>query len=378
MENVVLLTGATGLIGGNLAVRIFRQFTDTQLMVLVRGGSAGDAAQRFWATVELIDSELSRDEFTDRVRIFRGDVNSRDLGLSQAEYDSIRDSVTHIIHSAASVKFHLPLEEVRAINVCGTTHILALANDAYRHGRLRRFGYISTAYVSGKREGTVLESDLPHTSGFANTYEQSKYETEQMVRSNAGNLPTIIFRPSIVVGNSQTGITTSFNVLYVPLRLLIQDMINMLPGSASVPLDVVPVDFVRDAICHIMFGPRECIGKTFHLTTGEESVTTGEIIRLVEQWYKEATHGQAEVNLRFVSAEAFAAATMSKRGGSLILKMLAPFQSYLSYRRTFDTTNLRSALNGSGITAPPFHEYCRAMMSYFVGSLRGREVRCAA
>ncbi|MEX2117919.1 MAG: SDR family oxidoreductase [Bacteroidota bacterium] len=377
MENVVLLTGATGLIGGNLAVRILRQFHDTRLIVLVRGRSSEEASRRFWTTIRTIDPELRKEEYVERTRIIRGNVDAHDLGLSPADRAVIRDSVTHIIHSAASVKFHLPLEEVRAINVCGTTHILALANDAYRHGRLRRFGYISTAYVSGTREGTVLESDLQH-SGFANTYEQSKYETEQMVRLNAGNLPTIIFRPSIVVGNSQTGITTSFNVLYVPLRLLIQGMINMLPGSASVPLDVVPVDFVRDAICHIMFGSRECIGKTFHLTSGEESVTTGEIIRLVEQWYKEATHGQAEVNLRFVSAEAFTAATMSKRGGSLILKMLAPFQSYLSYRRTFDTTNLRSALKGSGIIAPPFREYYRAMMSYFVASLPGRDVRHAA
>ena len=379
MENVIFLTGATGLIAGNLAVRILRQSNDTRLIVLVRGKSSGDATRRFWTTLGMIDPDLRQEEYVERVRIVRGDVDTPDLGLSPADRAAISDSATHMIHSAATVKFHLPIEEVRAINVSGTTHILALANDAYRHGRLQRFGYISTAFVSGKREGVVLESDLEHSSGFANTYEQSKYETEQMVRSNAKELPTIIFRPSIVVGDSETGITTAFNVLYVPLRLVFQGMINMLPGSASIPLDVVPVNFVRDAICHIMFNSQDCVGKTFHLTAGTEGITTtGEIIRLVERWFAKTMKGEARDDLRFVSLEEFSLSAKSKRGGTLILKMLGAYQSYLNYRRTFDTANLQSALTGSGIRAPHFREYYQPIMNYFVGSLTGRQFNVAA
>lgn len=379
MKNVVLLTGATGLIGGNLAVRILRQFQDTRLIILVRGRSDADAGRRFWSALGIIDPELNQEEHADRVRIVCGDVTSPDLGLPPADRNDIRDSVTHVIHSAASVKFNLPLEEVQAVNVCGTSHVLALAKEAYRHGRLERFGYISTAFVSGKREGVILESDLQHSAGFANTYEQSKHETEQMVRTNAGKLPTIIFRPSIVVGDSKTGVTSAFNVLYVPLRMAIQGLIDQLPGSATIPLDVVPVDFVRDAVCHIMFSPRDYTGRTFHLTAGKEGIaTTGEIIRLVGQWFKETTKGEAGGELRFVSPKEFSMYAKSRRGGNLIVKMLDAYESYLSYRRTFDTTNLQLALDGSGIRAPHFREYYRAMMSYFVDSLAGRELKHAA
>ncbi len=379
MENVVFLTGATGLIGGNLAVRILKQFEGTRLIVLVRDKSSEDAAERFWATIRVIDSDLKREKYEENVQVVRGDVDAPNLGLSQNDLGTIRESVTHIIHSAASVKFHLPLEEIRAINVRGAMNVLAFANDAYRNGRLRRFGYISTAYVSGKREGVILESDLEHSSGFANTYEQSKYETEQLVRSNARQLPTIIFRPSIVVGDSQTGITTAFNVLYVPLRFIIQGLIDTLPGSASVPLDVVPVDFVRDAICHIMFKAKGCLGKTFHLTAGCDSITTtGEIIRLVGEWFMETMKKETGGNLRFVSREEFAKCAQSRKGGGLILRMLAAYESYLCYQRMFDTTNLQSALKGSGIRAPRFSEYYRPFMNYFVGSLVGLELKQAA
>ena len=68
----------------------------------------------------------------------------------------------------------------------------------------------------------------------------------------------------------------------------------------------------------------------------------------------------------------------TKRGGSLILKMLAAYESYLCYHRMFDTANLQSALKGSGIRAPRFGEYYRAIMQYFIQSLAVPELKRAA
>jgi long-chain acyl-CoA synthetase len=96
--------------------------------------------------------------------------------------------------------------------------------------------YVSTAYVAGDRRGTAYEDDR-ETGAFRNSYERSKHEAEALVRSST--LPWTIARPSIVVGESTTGWTASFNVLYGPLRAFDAGAYPLLPARRRSPVDVV-------------------------------------------------------------------------------------------------------------------------------------------
>jgi long-chain acyl-CoA synthetase len=112
----------------------------------------------------------------------------------------------------------------------------------------RSAGDISTAYVAGEHTGQFNEDDLDVGQRFRNAYEQSKFEAESLVASRRARLPITVLRPSIVVGESDSGWTTSFNVVYWPLRAFSRGAYLALPARREAPVDVVPVDYVADAI----------------------------------------------------------------------------------------------------------------------------------
>ena len=121
-----------------------------------------------------------------------------------------------MIHSAATVRFDHSLDEARRINVEGTRRILDFAAGARQ---LRSFAYVGTAYVAGERSDLVREDELAVGQSYRNTYEQTKAEAEALVRSRLDSLPGVILRPSIIVGDSRTGVTSSFKMMYWPLKI---------------------------------------------------------------------------------------------------------------------------------------------------------------
>src|ERR1700732_4694965 len=110
-----------------------------------------------------------------RGRLRRGDLTKDRLGLPSPVYAGLAGSVDGIIHAAATTRFDLSLADARKANVLATKHLVRFAGRC-RH--LARFALLSTVFVSGRRQGRILESERVHTAGFVNTYEQSKYEAE--------------------------------------------------------------------------------------------------------------------------------------------------------------------------------------------------------
>ena len=214
----VLLTGATGFLGAYVASRL----ADPP-RCLVRG--AGPQAR--------LDAALA--PLGARGLAVAGDIDG--------PLDVDVDDVTQIVHCAADVRFDRPLAEARAINVEGTRRVLALAARA---PRLERIVHVSTAYVAGRHAGRFAEADLHLGQTFRNTYEQTKFEAEALAR--ASGLPLVVVRPSIVVGESATGWTSSFNVLYPPLRALARGLASSVPADPDAVVDVVPVDHVAEVV----------------------------------------------------------------------------------------------------------------------------------
>ncbi|HVR05681.1 MAG TPA: SDR family oxidoreductase, partial [Solirubrobacteraceae bacterium] len=254
----MLLTGSTGFVGSELLLR-YLQRTDHRVYALVRAASDREAAARLERTLGRMLGP--RHPHRDRVVAVRGDIARAGLGLTRRRRDALAESVNEIVHGAATVSFSAELEQARAVNVQGTRRMLDLAERCQVRGGLRRFTYVSTAYVAGEHAGCFSEDELDVGQRFRNAYERSKFEAERLVASRRAELPITVTRPSIVVGERDTGWTSSFNVLYWPLRAFSRGAYLALPARAGAPVDVVSVDYVADAILALSQAP-EAAGST--------------------------------------------------------------------------------------------------------------------
>lgn len=137
--------------------------------------------------------------FLEKLTVVCGERTQPHFGWRVQDWTACARRITHIIHSAADVRFDLPLEEARRVNVGGTRIMLDFAEQAAEAGALRHFAYVSTAYVCGDRTGRVLEEGSGQPPCFTNSYERSKWECGQLVRAVMPRMPVTIVRPSITV-----------------------------------------------------------------------------------------------------------------------------------------------------------------------------------
>jgi long-chain acyl-CoA synthetase len=259
----ILLTG-TGTIGRELVVPLLRG-TSNRLALIMRDRRRQSAQQR--ADALFRELELTPNERA-RVEVFRGDVTSVGLGLAAETQTRLVEELDLIIHTAAATTLTADRALCDAVNRTGTANVLVLAERGYMAGRLQRVLHLSTAMIAGGDSvGTVREDDLPASPAHANHYEWSKYEAERIVRAamHAG-LPVTVFRPSMVVGETETGRTRDFNVIYPLMRIMASGYITRFPADPSARVHLAPLDFVVDAIvCAIE--ATWTAGRTFHLTS---------------------------------------------------------------------------------------------------------------
>jgi thioester reductase-like protein len=255
----VFLTGATGFVGREILSRFLAR-DDRPVFALVRADNDDDAAGRLPAH--------------ERLTAVAGDIEQPGLGLAPGTRERLRREVTTVLHCAASVSFEMSLEESRSVNVEGTRRMVELARSC---PRLERFTYISTAYVAGEPGRLFREDELAVGQQFRNPYERSKFEAELALRRDGAGLPLQILRPSIVVGDSATGRTSSFNVLYGPLKAYARGKVPAIPARRSAPVDIVPVDYVADRAHELATnGPNG----TFHLVAGRNATTVGRLLEM--------------------------------------------------------------------------------------------------
>ncbi len=279
MSKVILLTGANGFLGTQVALRVLKNY-DYKIVALIRGKNKEDAVNRlfraWWEFPELSE------EIGNRINVLNGDITQGGLGIEKEEYKNLVQTITHVIHTAADWKLKSSLKELQNVNVHGTQNVLKLAEYAHEDHGLERFSHVSTAYVAGRRMGTVSEDDLTSEYGFLSNYEKTKFESEVEVKKSEFDVS--IFRPSMIVGDSSTGYIKTFNTVYVPLRLYLTGKLSLVPVSKSMKINLVPVDYVADAVVNLTFDKR-AVNKTFHLTAPDESLPTiGELLEFVKKW----------------------------------------------------------------------------------------------
>ena len=336
-----LLTGAVGFLGRYLLRDLIS--AGVPVAVLLRASKSETVEERLETVMAHWDHEAGR--ALPRPVVLVGDVDQPNLGLDTGSLQWVRAHCDALVHSAAKVTFNseTPLENLWDTNVRGTENVVALCRDA----NIESLIHISTAFCCGLRQGCILEDELDVGQEFGNNYEKSKVEAEKVVRQAHGIPRVTILRPSIIVGDSQTGYTTTFHGFYLPLRIThtLLSRVN-LGDVANISLleqmglegterkNVVPVDWVSTAMTHIITHP-ELHGKTYHLTSPE-----GVSAQLIQEVFvgtvrtsaQEGNYtGPQEIDLESLK-EAF-------------LSQLAVYRSHWRNDPSFDQQNTEAALS---------------------------------
>lgn len=340
MNKAIFITGATGGLGREL-VRLFLEKTDERLLLLVRPKASDSHEDRI---AKLLARMGINGRSKDRIRVIPGDITKPHLGLSEADLKAVVEDVDEFYHSAALTNLGATREEAARINLNGTINALDLAQKCLKGGRLKQFFYFSTAYVAGSLTPIhALEDELPENPSFANSYEETKFLAEKEVRqaSRAG-LPTTIFRPSIVVGDSHTGAISEFNVIYPFWRIFAHGLLKRLPSRLEHTFNIVPIDFVVDA-AFALSRRKDTHGRTYHLVS--ENPPSLEMVLRVKREYAHVP------SLDIVPPEEFSLDELAPDERA-IYSMLGPYLGYLGGSLSFDTKNTREALKGTGVSFP--------------------------
>jgi thioester reductase-like protein len=348
-----LVTGATGFIGGQLVQRLLDR-KGSRVICLVREGSQERLKERIrdWGTT-------SR-----RVQPLVGDLTEPRLGLTHAKLRELRKDVTEVFHLAAVYDLASPADVQTRVNVEGTRHVVEVA------GALKaRLHHVSSIAAGGTYKGMFTEDMFDEATGLDHPYFSTKHESEGIVRREAKG-PYRIYRPAIVVGDSRTGEIEKIDGIYYTFKL-IQKLRKAfpewlaLPGYEGHPLNIVPVDFVADALDHIAHLDDEAYdGRTFHLTDPDPQ-TFGEILDIVAK----AAHAprfrmRLDPMVLDLIPKSFKRMTGSLPPVERIRKAMfegldVPDESlqFLDWRTTYDCRNTQEALEGTDIEVPPFESY---------------------
>lgn len=345
----LFFTGFPGFLGRELLPRVLERRREAEAVCLVQEKLAPAAR----AAVE----ELARahPHAAGRVRLVTGDITRSDLGLDPG---SLPREIVEIHHLAAVNDLGVARELALRVNVDGTRHVLDLAG---RCPRLERLHYVSTCYVSGRHPGVFLEDDLEKGQGFHNDYEETKYLAEVDVRERMRDgLPATIYRPATTVGDSVTGVTQKYDGPYFAIQWLVRQPgpVAFMPvvGNLRAQVNVVPRDFVVDAIAHLSSLPRSK-GRTYQLAD-PAALTARELFEVLGR-----ALGKRIVRVPLAVGIA-KAAIRSVPGVHQLLRIPAPLVDYLVHPARYDTRNALADLDGTGIACPSFASYAAALVSF--------------
>ena len=340
------ITGFPGFIADRLLERLARK--DCRFILLVQSSWLDRARHE----IDRIAGLTGRS--TEAFRIVIGDITQPHLGLSPDDLQLTQQQATRIFHLAALYDLAVPCEPAMRVNVCGTRNVIEFARSL---PKLRHFHHVSTCYVAGKREGVILETELRHDAGYRNFYEESKYLSELEVESVKGQLPVTIHRPSVVCGDSKTGETVKYDgvyylILYL-LRFLWLSAINI--GNQRVSLNLVPVDFVVDAMAALAF-EEKAIGRTVQLAD-PAPLSTNDLFNAIA---RSANRKHSRITAPATWVRFFLMLPPSPK----ITGLPHSAVPYFFVKQLYETTQAQVLLEPHGIRCPPFESYVDQIIDF--------------
>jgi nucleoside-diphosphate-sugar epimerase len=346
-NQTIFLTGFPGFIAGRLVERLSRD--GSRFLLLVQPALVERAREDVKRIVE--STGAAETDF----RMLEGDITEVDFGISPGDMEIARRETDTVFHLAALYDLAVEREPAMRINVEGTRNV----NEFARSVRdLKRYHYVSTCYVAGLRTGVIREDELKHEAGFRNNYEESKYLAETEVEALKREIPVTIHRPSVVCGDSRTGETAKFDgvyylINYMRMRPDLLSLANI--GNREVRLNIVPVDFVVDAMA-VLAKDERAVGATVQLAD-PEPLTTHELFDTIAQ----TLAGRVS---RLTLPAPLVHTTLNLRFSEMLTGLPRVGVPYFFIKQTYDTTRARDLLEPHGVRCPRFASYVEALIDF--------------
>ena len=288
-------------------------------------------------------------------KIVEGDISVPDLGLSDTDKGLIRAETTRVFHLAAIYDLAVAHDLALRINVQGTRNV---NNFSRTLPYLRHHHHVSTCYVAGKREGRIFETELKHTAGFRNFYEESKYLAELEVQALKVDLPVTIHRPAVVCGDSATGETLKYDGVYYLIFYLLQwpgglSFLNI--GNHEVCLNIVPVDFVVESIATLACDEL-AIGKTVQIAD-PRPLTTFQLFNAIA---KSINGGRSRIRV----PKSWVYFLLRLPPSPKITGLPHDAVPYFFVKQDYDTSTFRQLLEPHGLHCPPFDSYVDKIIEF--------------
>lgn len=352
---MIFLTGFPGFLGKEILPRLLERDIKVKAVCLVQ--------ERFLNQAQSAVGELARHypgiELENRVKLVVGDITDKRLGLGE-KYEKYTKKCKEVYHFAAVYDLDVGRDFAFKVNVDGTQHVLDFCEKC---PKLKRHHYVSTCYVSGRHAGVFTEDDLELGQSFNNFYEETKHLAEVLVkRAMESGMPTTIYRPAIVTGDSTTGATQKYDGPYYMLRWMMRfPMVGFFPtlgDGNDFTMNIVPRDFIIDAITALS-GTKESMGKTYNLADPRPLT-----ISQIADAFGEALGIQTiKVPLPLDPDQAI---WVMKRIPAISEFMKVPTKAiaYFAHPTKYDTTNATADLAPFGISCPNYGDYLENIVRF--------------
>ena len=358
------VTGATGFIGRRLVKKLLaRRGSVVYFLVRAESRDKVPALLEDWGVDE------------SRAVAVVGDLGQPLLGVSKADQKKLAGKIRHFFHLAAVYDLKADAESQIVANIDGTRNAVALAN-AIKAGV---FQHVSSIAAAGMYEGVFREDMFDEAEGLDHPYFATKHDSEKIVRREC-DMPWRVYRPGLVVGDSKTGEMDKIDGPYYFFKL-IQRMRAILPpwmpavGIEGGRINIVPVDFVVDAIDHIAH-KKDLDGKAFHLVD-PTPYRVGDILNI----FARAAHAP-QFSLRVNAAllgfipnsvkKGMLALTPVRRIKNAVMKDLGvpdDILTFVNYPTRFDARETTAALKGTKIECPRLEDYAYRLWDYWERNL---------
>jgi len=355
------VTGATGFIGRFLVQALLQRGKGT-VYVLVRPKSLGklDELREFWGKESLR-----------RVVPVKGDLGQPKLGVGKADLAKLKGKVSHFYHLGAVYDLEASAEAMEKANIAGTRGALEFA-EAVKAGC---FHLVSSIAAAGLYRGTFTEEMFEEAEELEHPYHRTKHDSEAMVRANE-RLAWRIYRPGMVVGHSKTGFIDKIDGPYYFFKALQkarESWPRWIPfvGIEGGYVNVVPVDFVVDALVHLSHRPK-LDGRCFHLTDPKPR-RVGEMLNV----FARAAHAP-EMAFRvdpkifqMVPEEVSRSVERSKPIQNVTNQVLRDLQiprsvlQFVNYPTRFDASETQALLEKAKIRVPALKDYAWRLWDYW-------------
>lgn len=326
----ILITGAAGGVGAEVSYELAKRHHAVVAMIHRKREIV-----RYNGELVKLQTKPLNELIGGEVFALKADVSLAGFGLSDIVFKELQESIDVIVNCAARIEFGRDPEYYKPVNIDGTKNVLDFAINNNKKIPLL---HVSTAFVCGEINGLFREVDFDMGQDFVNTYEESKFKAEIIVRDAfRKSKKIVILRPSIIVGASHNGSTSTYNTIYPILRVLTAGKVSSIPAENNAFLNLIPVDHVSDAIVQLVEKIDEIGGRTFHVVN-DKSITMRDLSNVLA----ENPHFYVP---RYIDPDIFEPDCLSveeKRYYDLVVK---PYITYMKRRIEFSNDDLRKTIN---------------------------------